>query len=70
VVATMEPRAAWVQLADGGSVRSLLRSYRGVRDVSGHTLSDPLPLWIIAWRELKMGAGFLWSRVRGRARER
>ena len=67
VVATMEPRAAWVQLADGRSVRSLLASYRGVRDVSGHALSDPLPLWIIAWREMKMGAGFLWSRVRGRA---
>jgi D-aspartate ligase len=71
VVATMEPRAAWMHLADGGSLRSLLRSYRGVRDVSGHTLSDPLPLWIMLYRQLKMGGGYVGSRIRGRrSRER
>ena len=66
VVATMEPRAAWVHLAGGGSLRSLLASYRGVRDVSGHALRDPLPLWIMLFRQMRMAGGYAGSRIRGR----
>jgi predicted ATP-grasp superfamily ATP-dependent carboligase len=43
VVPSLEARAAWAHLADGGSPRTLLASYRGVRDLSGLSLLDPLP---------------------------
>jgi predicted ATP-grasp superfamily ATP-dependent carboligase len=67
VVPTLEPRAAWVYLAGGGSVRSLLASYRGVRDMSGIGLHDPVPAALVLWSQLRLALSFL--RRRGQVEE-
>jgi D-aspartate ligase len=69
LVLTLEPRAAWAYLADGGSVRSLIASYKGVRDVGGMSLRDPLPLWIVLWRQLKLGLRYVARRLADIARD-
>ena len=63
VVPTLEPRAAWMHLAGGGSLRSLLGSYRGVRDTSGITLRDPVPAALALSSQLQLARAFLgrWS---------
>jgi D-aspartate ligase len=69
VVPTLEPRAAWVHLAGGGSLRSLLASYRGVRDFSGIGLHDPIPSALVLWSQLQLGIGFLRRRAARGARQ-
>jgi D-aspartate ligase len=66
VMITLEPRAAWSHLARGGSLRSLLASYRGVRDVSGMSLRDPLPLAMVLWGQALQALRYLRRRARRR----
>jgi predicted ATP-grasp superfamily ATP-dependent carboligase len=64
VVPTLEPRAAWAYLRGGGRPRELLGSYRRVRDFSGLSLRDPLPLALVARRQARLGARYLRRRLR------
>jgi predicted ATP-grasp superfamily ATP-dependent carboligase len=68
IVASLEARAAPAYVAQGDlSLRSVLRSWRGVRDVSGLSVLEPAPLIAFASGQLgsalRVGRGGLSARV-------
>jgi D-aspartate ligase len=61
----LEPRAAMATLVQRqATLRQVLRSYRGVRDLSGLSLRDPGPLLALSARELGRVTRFVRRRTR------
>lgn len=71
VVPTLELRAAPAYVREGNlSLRGLVSSYRGVRNMSGLSLSDPGPLLGFAGGIFATGIRFVGRRLRARLRPR
>jgi predicted ATP-grasp superfamily ATP-dependent carboligase len=68
IVPDLEPRAAIASLVQRRvTLRELLASYRGVRDLSGLSLRDPGPLLGFAAKQMQRGIGFVRDRREGRS---